>query len=285
MINEFEITEVETDYQDIERVQKPSLVYKYRTWNKGDVFNDNVLLKNQLYLAHPESFVDELDCRIPARYDLLTDKEIETWTEKMLRGEFPQYNEAAIQRDIKHYTPRKITEFRDKDFIEKFNKGEWKSYNSLSGILSVCKQPLNVAMWEMYGAEHSGICYGFATDELIRECKVGGGGDVLYVDELPTVHPFESTLYKATIRVYTKLKHWEFEEEYRIRTFSEDNYQNANRIKTFPDHVLKEVTLGVNFDETQIPVIIETLKAKTYKPLLYKCISKENQLDRIPINY
>lgn len=59
------------DWDDLEAFDKPSVVYKYRTWNKSRLHN-NLLLKIQLYLSAPADFVDQMECKNPIRYDLLT---------------------------------------------------------------------------------------------------------------------------------------------------------------------------------------------------------------------
>ena len=49
-------------------------VYKYRDWGKP--FHRKLLLEPSVYLSAPSDFEDPLDCKIPIRYDLLTDIEI-----------------------------------------------------------------------------------------------------------------------------------------------------------------------------------------------------------------
>jgi len=278
-----DIRAVEIDFVDLEEVYMPAIVYKYRTWNVGDSNSDNVLLKNQLFLASPSSFVDESDCRIPIRYDLLTDQEILIWSERTARRMFPKYNDDAIKREVQHYIGR--IPFRNKEKMNQYDEQEWIDYNNNAGVLSLCIQSLNEDMWKMYGDDHKGICYGFSTIELIRGCNLKGGGVVRYVNELPIIHPFEDTILKANKRVYYKFNSWSFEEEYRIRDFTEQNQDPRNRIKTYPDHVLKEVTLGKDFDDGQIPVIIEHLRSKEVQPTLFRCVVVDNRLTREHLNY
>lgn len=143
------------------------------------------------------------------------------------------------------------------DFIEQFEKEEWNQYNRLTGILSVTYDTLSEPMWIKYADNHTGISYGFDTDALIRGCKIGGGGEVQYVEKLSFIHPLEDVIVQATNRVYYKIKDWDFEQEYRLRTFSNDG-----RIRTYPDEALLEVVLGKGFDMTQLSEIVELLKIK-----------------------
>ncbi|MBT2561121.1 DUF2971 domain-containing protein [Pedobacter sp. ISL-68] len=274
---------VEVDFTDLENVEKPEMVYKYRSWNKGDVNSDNVLLKNQLFLAEPSSFVDQFDCKIPTRYDLLTDEEILQWGEPIVRRMHTRWNDKAIKNEVIRLAAR--LPFKDENKMKLFIADEWKSYNDKSGILSLCKNPLNNEMWKMYGHDHTGICYGYETNKLIRSCGFGGGGPVTYQDELPIIHPLMDSILVASIRVYYKLTKWEFEEEYRIRDFSEANVNKANRVRVYSDDILKEVTLGHSFDDEQIPRIIEILRKKGSHADLYKCEIVDGALSRLLIDY
>jgi len=274
---------VEVDFTDLENVEKPEMVYKYRSWNKGDNNSDNVLLKNQLYLAEPSSFVDQFDCKIPTRYDLLTDEEILQWGEPIVRRMHARWNDKAIKNEVIRLAER--LPFKDESKMKLFIADEWKSYNGKSGILSLCKNPLNYEMWKMYGDDNTGICYGYETNRLIRSCGFGGGGPVIYQDELPIIHPLMDSILVASIRVYYKLIKWEFEEEYRIRDFSEANTNKANRVRVYSDDILKEVTLGHSFDDEQIPRIIEILQKKGSHADLYKCEMVDGALWRSLIDY
>jgi hypothetical protein len=277
------IRKIEVDYVDLDQVEIPHIVYKYRSWGIGDLNADNVLLKNQLYMCAPSGFVDQFDCKIPTRYDLLTEDEIREWIREKLVWQHPKWNEATIQRELDYYEKRNA--FYNKDEMRKYEEYEWRLYNDKSGILSLCIQPLNIKMWEMYGDNHKGVCYGFETINLIRECKMGGGGHVIYCKELPVIHPFEDLAIQANTRVYYKLIEWEFEEEYRIRTFAEENSNSSNRLKIYPDYVLKEVTLGKDMDEKRQKSIIGILNAREHKPKVFKCSIAESHLIREEIEY
>ena len=274
---------VEADFRELENVEKPEMVYKYRSWNKGDIHSDNVLLKNQLFLAEPESFKDKFDCKIPVRYDLLTHEELLLWVERIVRSQHPRWNEKAIQNDVKYFVNR--LPFGDESEMEIFKTVEWKLYNEKAGVLSLCTNPLNDEMWNMYGDKNMGICYGYQTNSLIRSCKFGGGALVIYDDELPIIHPLMSYILMASIRVYCKLTEWEFEEEYRLREFNESINNIANRIRTYENDILKEVTLGYNFNKDQILIIIEILKQKGSYAELYTCELIGDTITRSKLDY
>lgn len=274
---------VESDFTDLENVEKPEMVYKYRSWNKGDIHSDNVLLKNQLFLARPDSFNDHFDCKIPTRYDLLSNEEILRWGEPIVRSVHPRWNDKAIKNEVFYLANR--LPFKDENKMKLFMVEEEKSYNDKAGVLSLCISPSNREMWEMYGDKNMGICYGFETNSLIRSCKFGGGGLVIYDDRLPIIHPLMSHLLKSAIRVYCKLTKWEFEEEYRIREFNENLKHVSNRVRVYKDDVLKEVTLGCRFDEDQISVVVDILKQKGKHTRLFKCEVIADVIKRFEVAY
>jgi len=274
---------VEISYSNLDEVEKPEMVYKYRSWNKGDVYSDNVLLKNQLYLAPPSSFVDKYDCKIPTRYDLLTEEETLKWGKPIVRAMHPRWNDKAIETELKYLVGR--LPFKDIEKMKAFEEDEWTAYDAMAGILSLCTNPLNEEMWKMYGDGFSGICYGYNTEELIRGCGLRAAGPVIYVDELPIIHPLMDTIQKGTIRVFFKLREWEFEEEYRVREFSEANRDKANRIKIYSDDILKEVILGKDFDKEQIPIITNILKYKGSHATLFITELINGQLVRSAVDY
>lgn len=282
-MKEEQIQLVEADFVDLESVEKPDVVYKYRSWGKGELNSDNVLLLNQLYLAEPSSFVDELDCKIPVRYDLLSDEEILQWGEPIVRIMHPKWNDKAIKSEVIRLS--KNLPFKDEQKMNDFKEYEWKLYNSKAGVLSLCTNPLNMDMWEMYGDNNKGICYGYEPNSLIRSCGFGGGGSVIYDAELPIIHPFMSPVLMGSIRVYCKLEKWSFEEEYRIREFNEALEFRAKRIRTYPDEILKEVTLGKDFDEGKISIIKDILRQKGSHASLYKCELINGRLERIRLDY
>ncbi|MCX3266460.1 DUF2971 domain-containing protein [Pedobacter agri] len=270
------------DYTQLHLVDKPDVVYKYRSWNGGSTNSDRTLTHNELYLSAPSDFDDPLDCKIPERYDLMNDEEKRKWIRRVLKNNHPNFNDIAIERDVEHYHKRT---FNDDAKMEEFAKYEWESYNEKSGILSLCKDVNNLQMWECYGDHHKGICYGFHTDTLIESCEIGMGGDVIYDNELPIIHPLQDIIVKAALRVMYKLTKWEFEDEYRLRTFHESNAIAANRKKYYPPESLVEVTIGKNFDAQQEEQIKQELRNKGSIAVLYRSVENNDILTRQQIAY
>jgi hypothetical protein len=273
---DYQLTNI--DILPIEQVEKPKIVYKYRSWNRDIKYDDMVLTHNQLYMSEPLKFKDKLDCRSQTRYDLMTDEEILNWSEKMTKRDHPRFNDEAIRKLAVKNLDR--VPFKDEELMKKLQEDEWLSYNDWAGVLSLCVTSTSDAMWSEYGANHSGICYGFFTDDLIKGCMLSGGAKVEYVDELPVIlqsmHPFVQSGLKA----YYKLRNYEYEEEYRLRTFNPNNKDIVNRIKIYPNEVLAEVVFGKDFDKEQIKVIRGIIEKRNSKAVLYQCSISDSKLIR-----
>ena len=59
---------------DFAELEFPRVVYKYR--QLGNPFHRTILSERIIYLSPPGDFPDKLDCRLPVRYDLMSDEEI-----------------------------------------------------------------------------------------------------------------------------------------------------------------------------------------------------------------
>ena len=242
------------DWDELEAFNKPSIVYKYRSWNKS-VLHDNLLLKNQLYLSAPADFEDQMDCKNPTRYDLLTEQETKLWIERTFRKLHPKYSDNALQRHVNFYFAR--NGFQNQSYLERNRASEWEAYNKMAGVLSLTVNPLNEALWAKYGDRHTGIAFGFDTSKLVRSTKIPRGGLVQYVNELPIIHPFHPVMEQVFIRVYFKTKEWTFEQEYRLNDFTA-----SPRLRYFSDESLVKVVLGAEFDQLQIPILKKHLTSK-----------------------
>ena len=242
------------EWEELESISKPSVVYKYRSWNKCPLHN-NLLLKNQLYLSAPSDFEDQMDCKNPIRYDLLTEQETRLWIEKTFRKLHPKYNDDSIKRHVDFYFER--NGFRNEAYLERHRAAEWEAYNKMAGVLSLTVNPLNKDLWSKYGDHHNGIAYGFDTNKLVRSTKIPRGGLVQYVNVLPVIHPFHPVMEQVFIRIYLKTLAWAFEEEYRLSDFTE-----SPRLRYFSDESLVQVVLGADFDQEQIPILKKHLILK-----------------------
>lgn len=230
---------------ELKKLDLPDLIYKYRDWS--DNYHKTILTQRQVYLASPSTFEDKLDCKIPIRYDLLTDKDIfdkylyyskldnQGWSREQHRKHAREWTKKSPLKD-----QARIKEFQEeffKDFFERF------------GVLSLTAEPQNDDMWIKYSDNFKGFCVGFNT--VIMFDSLGGGGNVNYYDDLPIIYPEpkQSLDEQYVYQVYSKERKWEFEKEYRTNKFSYKPLTNSERIVTLPPESYKCVILGKNMAE------------------------------------
>ncbi len=242
-------------YIDFEEMNLPPVLYKYRSWSNEK--HKNILTKREIFLAPPGIFTDELDCRVPIRYDLLTDEEIFNWyfEESMMKNilfTHEQHLQFAMSWFNKGY-------LRDKERIRYFNEQFWNKFNSVYGILSLTAIPDNIKMWEQYANMHNGICVGFHTIPLFKLPGVfGGGGEVSYYDELPIIKATDPFEKQSALQIFSKLRKYEFEKEYRLTKM----FNREDRVVTVPSDVFAEVIIGANVDDNEREVLASIVQKK-----------------------
>jgi hypothetical protein len=250
---------VSRKYKTIEEIEVDEVLYKYR--NFENVNHISMLSDLEIFFAAPTSFEDKLDCKIPIRYELLTNQQI-----------FEKYLSDSYERNPK-FTRRQHREWakgwarkspiKNKARLLKFRDDEFNEYDKRLGILSLTANNSSSEMWNKYSNNQTGFCVGFHTKALFK--FLGGGGPVQYVDELPTIkptpwHSFDEQRY---LREFSKLRYWEFEEEYRTMIFGKDGLDADSRKRKLTADVYKEIIIGdkiTNENKTKIEAIMkETL--------------------------
>src|SRR5690606_17493032 len=75
---------------------------------------------------------------------------------------------------------------------------------------------------------------------------LGGGGEVIYDDELPIIMPapFMELEVAMQYRVFYKTKKWEFEDEYRTKKFWPNPATLSDRQIKLPKTAFKRIILG-----------------------------------------
>jgi hypothetical protein len=241
----------ETTIEEMNHI--PPIVYKYRTWNNK--FHREIITDQIVFMAMPTSFDDPLDCKLQKRYDLITDEEI-----------FTKYLQMSIDSPKhKYWTPQQHIDFandglangpmRDKEYIEKAQQEDFNQFNDRFGVLSLTANPVNRKMWEEYSENHKGFCVGFDTKIMFK--YLGGGGEVVYYDELPIINAFDSFEVEHFKQVFSKEKKWSYEEEYRTHKFYKKPATLDDRRITLPKECFREIIFGANQPENQREEIIQ----------------------------
>jgi len=240
--------------REFEEMDLPAILYKYRDWN-----NDNhkrILTDNEVYLSSPADFKDEFDCKVPIRYDLLTENEIYKKYLNSSKKENPHFSRQQHRKFATDWQKKGL--MRDKKRLEDLDKEFFDRFNKLFGVLSLTAIPDNITMWEYYANQHSGFCVGFHTIPLCKqEQYFGGGGEVSYNDEFPIIKETDSLEKKHFLQIHSKLRKWEFEKEYRLTKF---NIQN--RQAKIPNEIFAEIILGAKMPDEIKKEIIDIASKK-----------------------
>lgn len=240
--------------QDIKEIEKPKVLYKYRNWN-----NDNhkrFITENEVYMAPPSSFEDELDCKIPIRYDKLTEKQAFLFALNLSKRINPSFNRQRHRVESRKWAKEKI-------YLKNYNEYTsfyFQEYDKRLGVLSLTEHKCLDEMWLKYSDNHSGFCIGYNTDVLFN--FLGGGGIVHYREEIPVIlpEPFMDIEDIRYLQVYYKEKKWDFEKEYRTQKFWINGASQRDRQIRLPKEAFHHVIIGRNISPKDKEELIESVR-------------------------
>ncbi len=231
------VTINETSFDELDF---PDVIYKYRTWTNP--FHLRIITEKVLYMASPSDFFDPYDCKNPVRYDLLTDKDIFNiylYRSKKDHKNWNRERHRIFARDWAKKSP-----LRDPEYLVKMQEDYFQDFHFHFGILSLTANSSNDDMWKSYSDNHQGFCIGFNTRLLFEH--LGGGGEVNYYDTLPTINPAPIHSYEQQhiLQVFSKLRQWEYEQEYRTHKFYPNGATSEQRLIHVPPNAFKEIIFG-----------------------------------------
>ncbi|MBD2768859.1 DUF2971 domain-containing protein [Hymenobacter sp. BT664] len=221
-------------------VSVPEILYKYRNWENQ--FHRSIITKREVFLAAPSTFEDQLDCKNPVRYDLLTDEQI---IEKYIyesRKTNPGFSEQEHLDFAQRWAGKGL--FRNKKHIAKHSRLDNISLNERLGVLCLTADPINKEMWHKYSRNSREFAIGFRTEILFD--FVGSWGPVRYEPQLPRIMPtpWHDEEYQMIAQLYFKTQKWSFEKEYRTLRFSGTPLTLQDRIVELPAEAYEEIVFG-----------------------------------------
>jgi hypothetical protein len=235
----------------LDKIELPRILYKYRM--ADNEFHRNILKSGRVYYSPPNGFEDELDCKIPVRWDLLTDEEIFEKYYTELRERNPWMGHFLLVEEATQWVI--AGNFRNQAMIADAEVAYRDLLNRRFGVLSLTEDCMNPDMWKKYSNALNGFCIGFDGRVMLEEIA-GGGGQVTYVEELPVIKPFIDPLIQNQLQAFNKEKKWAFEKEYRSHKTWPVDADHATRNMRVPNEAFIELIIGEHvFDDTRQELI------------------------------
>ncbi len=270
-----------------------STLYKYRCWSND--YHKTLLTKNEIYFSSVDEINDPYDCKIPLRYDLLTEQQWRLQLEAFLKMKYVEFDDQQIDEKIneimKSGGPGSATSQQViLDNQEKYRVGHFGLFSSSL----VCD---HVMMWSHYGDSHQGFCIGFDQVRLVSFLQGISHAHhffleplkVAYVPEIPELIPIEYSFEDQIVRpIEIKWDIWKYEEEVRlILLHYSDRLSQDSRTITLPEGMASEVILGSEASEQTKGEIVEVLRQRSDSISLFQIARKpyEFGLTCEPVNY
>ena len=219
----------------------PDTLYKFRDWNNK--YHRELITKQVAFFASPGSFNDPFDCKIPIRYDIEPEKQLEDIYFNTIKAGYPN----ASEDEILKFAKRQVIEGPISP--KSFKKNDTEYFEELDkrmGVFSLTQHNDDMLMWGHYANAHSGFCLGFDTVELLKIDTVDYIGIIEYCEKFPLIIPKGDLINNFEKQIFTKWDKWSYEDEFRLTKNHIDN-----RKIIFPKTVFKELILGCNMNKTE----------------------------------
>ena len=240
----------------LDDIDFPEIVYKYRDWECKN--HDRFIKEMEVFMASPNSFEDEMDCRNPIRYDLLTEKQTIEFYEHISKREYPERTRQQHRKEARILASKKL--FKNKKKLEEYKDHYNEEHDLRQGVLSLTAEPCLNEMWNKYSNDGKGFCIGYNSKIMFK--FLGGGAKVEYLDDLPVIlpNPFMNFYERSHYQIYCKERKWEFEKEYRTISFWENPATISDRQIKLPKEAFNKIILGENISMKNRTEIIEAVR-------------------------
>jgi len=258
----------------LDDIEFPEIIYKYRDWKS--LYNRRFIINREVYMASPNQFEDEIDCKIPVRHDLMTENQAKIYYEHLSKIAEPNLTREQRKQQVKFHLKKK--DYLSIDKLHKHQKFYFEQYFKRLGILSLTAENCLDEMWKKYSNKHTGFCIGYNSRILFEH--LGGGAKVEYFDNLPILLP-DPIMDREIIRykqIYFKERKWEFEKEYRTQKFWYNGATSVDRNIVIPKEAFNCVILGKNMNDTDKREILKEIKENigNIKIIEYKNVCQQS---------
>jgi hypothetical protein len=216
----------------------PESIYKYRKWN--DNYQKTIITEKTIFMAKPTSFEDKKDCKLLKRYDLMTNQNIFDKYVDLSKNDNPNGNRQQHRQHAKKMT--KNSPMKNMEYAKRAQEQDFLEFDKRFGVLSLTANPVNLKMWNKYSDDGKGFCVGFHPKVMFP--FLGGGGKVIYYNELPDILYNDDFHVEHFKQVFSKEDIWDFEDEYRTHKFYENPPTDIERCVVLPVKAYKEIFFG-----------------------------------------
>lgn len=228
------------------------ILYKYRDWNKEE--HRRMLTHREVYFASYISFNDPFDCRIPWRYDLLTDQEFKEVMKPTAAQYYKDLSETELDKRLDIDLPLLRAGY-DQRMSE--NQKDMENH----GILGLCENDRSLLMWAHYASAHKGFCVGFHEEVLnkywehiaeVNENMTVFDLAVEYMTTYPILKPLRTITAEEFANAIFKHKspEWAYEKEHRFILF-----ERSSVALVLPEDAFAEIIMGCRMEEEHKQVI------------------------------
>lgn len=214
----------------------PKYLYKYRYFDE-DGYHLDILRNLELYFASPSELNDPFDCKIPSRFDLLSQSELASNLVFYIKTQNPSLHPNKVIKLARE----RAKEYLESDDLEVDRNKLLEFHDENYGICSFSKKENHNALWSLYSDTHQGFCILFDNDKLseyfnsfsLNQIQIFRGGatiirgvNVNYESKMPIFKPIiekDGSLKNAMLPISTKSLDWNHESEFRYFTYSLTN--------------------------------------------------------------
>ncbi|MCS6116231.1 DUF2971 domain-containing protein [Shewanella baltica] len=235
-----------------ELVKHPDVtsLFKYCPIGKNQL---SALAQKKIWYSKPAGFNDPFD----TRFSVTGKKHVyvqETDSQKLRQMFDEDMNDAVVHKKVSLEVA-----------LDQFRTGIEEL-----GILSLANSNTNLLMWSHYAAEHKGMCLEFERNADTKLSDSEAAKPIHYTDNHPTLSAKAllnqvDTLSSQRRILYSKSKHWEYEQEWRHIV------EYGNQLHSWPAPLIA-VYFGCKAEEPDINLVksvISDPKVKYYKGYQY----------------
>ena len=238
--------------------------YKFRSWDKK--YHKELLTKKEIYFPSTIKFNDPFDCKIPLRYDLVSDE----YLRKYFRGLMSKMNNLFIEPKLTEIIESTIKKVKNPIAHQKLIVEKGLLIENKYGIFSLTKDYKHTLLWSHYANSHKGFCVEFELEKLenyflnlfIKDSVMVELLFVEYFADMPIITPSNIHNEEAFELKY-KSKVWDYEDEIRLVL---NGKTNCGII--YPEECITKIILGCEMQQKHIDEICNALSKFTLKPIV-----------------